>query len=167
VLSEAEIAAAAARLPPACRVADAPSAEARGDLEVLRAAPVELSADALVVCAANGSLTRVEYTEIDAVSVVEVSELASDPIALIDLVLSRSHQGQGPARVIRLRSDGFDPAALVPHACGAGGELAAFLGELLERSRAIPLPDPESALGLRLAVFQSLEDYESEVLLAR
>jgi hypothetical protein len=167
VLSEAEIAVAAARLPPACRFADAPNVESRGHLEVLHADPVELSDDGLIVRLANEGPTRLEYAEIEAVSVVEVSGVASVPIALIDLVLGWSRQQQTRMRVIRLRSDGFDPAALVPNASRAGGGLAAFLGELLERSRAIPLPDPESALGLRLTAFQSLEDYEGEVLRAR
>ena len=63
-----------------------------------------------------------------------------------------------------MRADTFDGAALVPGECVAGGELASFLGELLLRSRAIPLPDPESALGLQLAPFESLDRYESEIL---
>ena len=72
---------------------------------------------------------------------------------------------QGPPPLIaRVRGDSFDPAALIPGPCLAGAELAAFLGEILERSHAIPMPDLESALGVQLARFDSLADYEREVL---
>lgn len=166
-LSEAQIAAAAARLPPAHRVADAPAVELHGDLEVIQAAPVELSDDALVVRFANGQRGRVEYVAIEAVSAVEVSGLATIPIVLVDLTLNWSRRAREAVRVIRLRSDGFDPAALLTGAQRSGEGLAGFLGELLERSRAVPLPDPESALGLRLAAFESPEDYEDAVLRGR
>ncbi len=65
---------------------------------------------------------------------------------------------------MRLRTDAFDPATLALGPCVAGGALAALLGEIFDRSHAVPLPDPESALGLYLAGFESLEAYERESL---
>jgi len=34
------------------------------------------------------------------------------------------------------------------------------MGDILERTRAIPLPDPESALGTRITGYESPESYE-------
>ncbi len=104
------------------------------------------------------------YPDIEAVCVVEVAGLAAKPVAVIDLVLNWSRQGAEPLRVVRVRGDAIDGAELVPGPCVAGGELASFLGEVLLRSRAVPLPDPESALGLQLTTFESLDRYEREIL---
>ena len=95
---------------------------------------------------------------------VEVAGLAEHPVAVIDLLLNWSRQDREPLKVVRLRGDALEGAQLVPGSCIAGGQLAAFLGEILLRSHAVPLPDPESALGLRLRSFESLESYEREVL---
>jgi hypothetical protein len=42
--------------------------------------------------------------------------------------------------------------------------LGGLLGALLDRSGAVPLPDPDSALGIDPKAFASLEDYERRVL---
>jgi len=63
-----------------------------------------------------------------------------------------------------MRCGTFDPATFIEGPCLPGDELAAFLGSLLERTRATGLPDLESALGVQFARFESLADYEREVL---
>jgi hypothetical protein len=63
-----------------------------------------------------------------------------------------------------MRSDAFDPAALFPGRSDAGQALCALLAELLDRSGAVPLPDPDSALGVRPQRFASLADFEAAVL---
>ena len=133
-------------------------------LTVLAATPVELTDDAFLLEASNERCLRIEYAEIEAVSVAEVSGLADQPVAIIDLVLNWKRRDAEPLRTVRLRADAFDPATLAPGPCVAGGALAALLGEIFDRSHAVPLPDPESALGLRLACFESLEAYERESL---
>ena len=178
-LSDEQVAAAAARLPPstpAPRPASTPvhagetipnlppEPEQRDGLTVLAARPVELTDDAFLLEASNERRLRIEYAQIEAVSVAEVGGLADQPVAIIDLVLNWTRRDAEPLRTVRLRADAFDPATLAPGPCVAGGALAALLGEILDRSHAVPLPDPESALGLRLAGFESLEAYESESL---
>ncbi len=185
-LSEDEIAKAAARLPtPQVQPDDTPeegSAADAGepderqeleppgplvglvDLKRTDAVPVALGADHLELRTGDDTCTRIAYPEIEAICVVEVGGLADQPVAVIDLLLNWSRQGVEPLRVVRMRADSFDGAKLVPGECVVGGELASFLGELLLRSRAVPLPDPESALGFQLARFESLDDYENEIL---
>jgi hypothetical protein len=41
-----------------------------------------------------------------------------------------------------------------------GSDFAALMGDILERTSAIPLPDPESALGTRITCFETPELYE-------
>jgi hypothetical protein len=66
-------------------------------------------------------------------------------------------------RVVRLLSNRFDPCRLV----GEVEPMAAFralLDHLMTASEAIPLPDPDAALGRPFRSYASLEVYEREVL---
>ncbi len=67
-------------------------------------------------------------------------------------------------RVLRMRSDAFDARTLEPAETGEVEAFRAFLAKLLTRSNAIPLPDFESARGVHLHGFESLEAYQREVL---
>jgi hypothetical protein len=136
---------------------------AAAPLRVLEASPRLLADDALVVEVPQGVSARVAYAEIEAVAVAEVDGLAPSPVTLVDLVLNWTQRGSEPLRIIRLRSGTGDFPHLTAHDGGAT-PLAKLLGDLLERARAIPLPDPESALGLRLAHFASLDAYQTDVL---
>ena len=60
-----------------------------------------------------------------------------------------------------MSDDSFEPARF---ASSGEDPLAGFLSLIFERTRAIPLPDPESALGLRPRVFESLHAYECALL---
>ena len=68
-----------------------------------------------------------------------------------------------PARPISKRSVNYPPGEGINPPFRGGG-LAALLGEILDRSHAVPLPDPESALGLCLTSYEFLGAYERESL---
>ncbi len=142
----------------------APEAASRFDL--YEGAPVLLDPESLVLKTNGGSELRVPFKSIEAMAVAEIAGLAERRVVVIDLVrqLRTSSDGAEPLHVVRLRSDGFEPGRLVDGPCLPGSELAAFLGELLERTQATALPDLESALGVQFARFDSLADYEREVL---
>jgi hypothetical protein len=72
-----------------------------------------------------------------------------------------------PLRIARLRCDEFDPLTLIPDEPDSTAALQAFLARLLEYTHAIPLPDPDAALGLVVPRFESLEAYEQQVLQVR
>ena len=128
--------------------------------------PIALRKDAIVLRDARGNELAVAYKSIEAVAVAEVSGLAEQRVVIIDLVrqLRTSTDGSEPVHVARIRADSFDPRALIEGPCLPGDELAAFLGELLERAQATSLPSLESALGVQFARFDSLAEYEREVL---
>lgn len=132
-------------------------------LVVIDVIPVELTDRALLLLEIDSEQrTRVDFRAIEAISVAEV-ETPEGALLLVDLVLQRSRR-RAARRVLRMRQDRFDAQALFPERTDFGQALRSLLSELLERSRAIPLPDPDSALGVRPAHFGSLDAYQGEVL---
>lgn len=106
-----------------------------------------------------------ELGQVQALAAAAVRGLAARPVVLIDLLLNWSDVDTERLRVLRIRSDRFDPVALLP---GAGAGLEAFRGviaRLLADSGATPLPDVERASGRPFAMFDTLQAYEREVLL--
>ena len=67
-------------------------------------------------------------------------------------------------RIVRMHADAFDASALLSDAAPADDPLGGLLGALLDRSGAVPLPDPDSALGIDPKAYASLEDYDQRVL---
>jgi hypothetical protein len=131
---------------------------------VFDAAPVELSERGLTVLEIeSGQRTRVDLRQVEVLAVVRVEGLGDDPVQLIDLVLRRTPR-QPSRRIVRLRADRFDADQVLADVAPADDPLRALLGALLDRSGAVPLPDPDSALGLEPRLFPSLEDYEAGVL---
>lgn len=161
-LSEEQVAQAAERLPPSGPPTPPNELEALTERGLLPAVPVAFGEDALELRLPGGRESRVGWREIQALAVADVAGMAAEPVTVIDCVLNWRRREHEPLRVVRLRLDAFEPKCLVDDA----GEdpLETFLAELLERSQAVPLPDPESALGLRRSHFESLGSYEREVL---
>jgi hypothetical protein len=54
----------------------------------------------------------------------------------------------------------LDLESLVTHKHTLGSDFAALMGDIMERTSAVPLPDPESALGTRIAFYENPELYE-------
>lgn len=148
------------------RIEKALASESASRFELHEGVPIALGNDAIVLRDAQQNELAVPYKEIEAVAVAEVSGLAEHRVVLIDLVrqLTTSTEGSEPLDIARIRSDSFDPAALIKGPCLPGDELAAFLRELVELAQAASLPSLESALGVQFARFDTLAEYEREVL---
>jgi hypothetical protein len=134
------------------------------NVKITEAMPTRLLDEGIGLQVPGGRRVRVEYGKIEAVSVAEIWGLALHPVVVIDLLLNWSEGSDPTLRVVRLRSDGFDPRMVMAAPPDEDEALRSFLSELLARSRAIQLPDPDSALGVRLRAFDELEIYEREVL---
>jgi hypothetical protein len=137
-----------------------------GDIKVTEAMPTKLREEAVALQLLAGRKVGIEYTKIEAVAVAEVRGLADHPVVVIDLVLNWGEQGDSALRVVRLRSDGFDPRMVIEAPGDPAEALRSFLSELLARSGAVPLPDLDGALGVNLRAFDDLEAYQREVLRA-
>jgi hypothetical protein len=132
-------------------------------LVVIDVQPVELTERALLLLEIDSEQrTRVDFRAIEGIALAEVQAPGQD-LLLLDLVLQRSRR-RAPRRVLRLRADRCDAEALFPDVSDARETLQCLLGELLERSHAIPLPDPDSVLAGPTRRFDSLDDYQAEVL---
>ena len=102
----------------------------------------------------------------DAVAAAGVHGLNHQAVILIDLALDWTADPEKPLRVLRLRSDRFDPRALVGKAGSSVQAIGRFVSTLIERTGALALPDPGSARGGPFELFRDLAEYEQQVLRA-
>jgi hypothetical protein len=137
---------------------------AAAPLDVMEAVPERLLDDALVVAVRGRGRARIPFAHLHAVTLAGVHGLAARPVVLIDLVVTGSAPGGRPRRVVRLRSDQFDPRPLAPDAPSALAALRDFALALTRRAGAEALP--AAAGSGKLATFDSLAAYEGEVLAA-
>jgi len=127
------------------------------------AVPRALEAEALQLEVAGQGQTDLGYSRLRAVAVAGVHGLGPRPVVVIDLLIDGGGS-EGPLRVIRLRSDRFDPRPLARGVEGALDSLRWMVQELLSRSDAQPLPDPDGAAARPVRMFDSLEEYHEQVL---
>jgi hypothetical protein len=86
-------------------------------------------------------------------------------VIVVDLVLNWMTTAKEQLRVVRLRTDQFDPRILTPGVDSPADALRRFLARVIVASSATPLPDAPSAQGRPFATFPSLQGYERTVLL--
>jgi hypothetical protein len=133
---------------------------------VVRAAvPVGLDDEALTIEVDGGAKTRIPLSRIEAVAAGAVQGLADKPVLVVDLALNWLAVPDEPLKVVRLRSDQFDPRAVMPGRDSALDALRSLLDALLSRSGATPLPGRDAALGNPFASFGDLGSYGRDVLM--
>jgi hypothetical protein len=137
------------------------------DIKCVPAKPTGLSEEMLFVQTEGGRRSGIKLDKVQAVAVVEVDRITDVPVVIVDLMMNVRNDDDTPLRIARLRADEFDPLALMPEETDSGAALQVFLGKLMEYTHAIPLPDPEAALGLVVPRFDSLDAYEEQVLQIR
>ena len=124
-----------------------------------------LEDDALVMGAAPHE--RLAYDEIQAVSVAEIMGLEEEGVRVIDLIRNWAARKEERLDIVRLRVDQLDLGKLVTRKHALVSDFAALMGDIMERTHAIPLPDPDSALGNRISCFGTPELYERLALRAQ
>ncbi len=144
----------------------APAAPALRRLRVMEAAPVRLQEDVLEIEAADGGKRRLALDRVGAVAVAAVRGLAPKSVLIVDLALNWvPDEPDAPLKLVRLRSDRFDPRRLAPDAEAPLDALRSLVRQLLEHSGATPLPDRGTAVGRPgFARFDELVRYERDVL---
>jgi tetratricopeptide (TPR) repeat protein len=133
-------------------------------VKVMEAVPVGWKQEGLALQLGGGSHVILAYEKIEALAVAAVNRLSPKPVLVIDLVTNWNDSNEGPLKLVRLRSDGFDPRDFVPSGARPAEALREILARLLAQSRAVPLPDAESAIGRPFQAFEDLETYQREVL---
>jgi membrane associated rhomboid family serine protease len=132
--------------------------------KLVEARPVRLDDEGLHLALEGDRAARVSWSRIQAVSVAIVANLAPKPILLIDLLANWNASEAEALQGVRLRSDRYDPRALLGVEGDARRAFATLAGRLIQVTRGQPLPSAEQALGNPFARFDSLEDYERIVL---
>jgi hypothetical protein len=131
-------------------------------VEVMSAIPRRFAGDSLEL-EVSGRPRSLALSAIQALGVCGISRAGQRPVVLVDLLLDSPWGDRPTLRVVRMTSDTFDPRRLI------GGEeaLEAFqnlLKRLLDISEAVPLPDPDAAVGKPFRSFPSIDAYQREVL---
>jgi len=134
-------------------------------LKALEAVPVEQSDDYIEIDADGRGKSKLPYSRIQAISMAAVSGLGPRPVLVLDFVLNWVGAASEPMKLIRFRSDRFDPLAFSPGAANPLAALTAWVVELESRSGATCLPTRDVLEG-RFTRHASLEAYEREVLMA-
>ncbi len=147
-----------------------PVARALGDLsrfaglKLAEAVPTALEVQGLCLELAGGRTVRLAYGRIDGLAVAAVRGLAPKPVLILDLLANWRSVDDEILRVVRLRSDGFDPRDLVEGEASAVAAFRGLVGKLLEATGGEALPDRRSILGGAFRSFADLDAYERGVL---
>jgi membrane associated rhomboid family serine protease len=136
--------------------------EIRHTLQTMPAVPTGISGDILNLDV-KGRARTLPFATIQAVAVCGIARASEPPVLLVDLLLDSPWGDREALRAIRLMSNTFDPRSLVP------GEnqlqaFRAFLRHILDASKAVPLPDPDSARGTPFRSFTNIGAYQREIL---
>jgi membrane associated rhomboid family serine protease len=134
-------------------------------LRVTHARPLGLDAETVSIDVEGRGATRLPMASVLCIGSVGVRGLGPRPVVITDLVIA-GPPGEGPAalQVVRFRSDRYDPRRLVPKADSALVALQTFVSEVGRRASATALVPADRVGSGPIAMFASLEAYESELL---
>jgi membrane associated rhomboid family serine protease len=133
-------------------------------LKLAEAVPTAIEPEGLCLELAGGRAVRLAYTRIDALAVAAVGGLAAKPVLVLDLLANWSSVDEEILRVVRLRSDAFDPRELLEGEASAVDAFRGVVARLLEATGGQALPDRSGALGQPFSTFPDLTTYERAVL---
>ena len=134
-------------------------------MKALDAVPIAMSDEWIEIDASPRGKSKVPFSRIQTIAMVAVSGLGNRPVLIVDVVLNGSDDVDEPMKLIRFRSDRFDPLGFEPDAANPLAALTAWVKRLQIGSNAICLPS-RSILAGEFARFDTLEAYEREVLMA-
>jgi membrane associated rhomboid family serine protease len=134
-------------------------------LEAVVAAPTGFDSEGLLIEIDGAAQKRVRFDRIEALSVAAVDGLGTKTVIVLDLVLNWISLTAEPLKVVRLRSNRFDPRRVAMGCAEPLDALRAIIQRILDESDAIPLPDLQSACGMPFAAFPSLGAYQRDVLM--
>jgi membrane associated rhomboid family serine protease len=152
-------------LQPTAKVDSSLSGPRFSGVKIVEGMAARLGDNGLFLKVTDERMIELKYARVEALaSAMVVRSLGQSPEVVIDLVLNWSHVGDEALRIVRLRTDGFDPCSLLDEEVGVEEAYRILLGKLFDHTGAVPLPDEESARGRPMRVFSDLETYQREVL---
>ena len=127
--------------------------------------PVGATTDSIEIDAEGRGKSKLPLSRIDGIAVALIGGLGPQPVLIIDCLLNWAGDSSEPLKLIRFRSDRFDPMQFVPEADNPLAALSCWVVELQAESDAQCLPSRQIRDG-RFAGYASLAEYEREVLMA-
>ncbi len=131
-------------------------------LEIMEGVPTAWEGGVLTLMI-NGQNRPMNLSQVQAIAVGGIVEPGQAPFVIVDLMLDAPWSKRVKFRIIRVLSTAFDPSALAagpdPMSC-----FKQLLVEVFEVSGAVPLPDPDAAVGNPFARFSTIGEYEAEVI---
>jgi len=134
-------------------------------LKVIEAVPIAQHDEWIDIEVDGRGKSKLPIARIECIVVAGISGLASRPVLIVDIALYWMSDSSEPLKVIRFRSDRFDPRTFEPAEINPLDALAAWVRRLQIRSEAMCLPS-RAILNGQFARYDNVEDYESEVLAA-
>jgi hypothetical protein len=132
-------------------------------LRAVEAVPVAQHDEWIEIEVDDRGKSKLPIARIESIIVAGIAGLASRPILLVDCALNWAGDHSEPLKVVRFRSDRFDPRTFEPSETNPLEALTAWVRQLQVRSQATCLPS-RAVLDGRFTRYDSVEDYESEVL---
>ena len=134
-------------------------------LKAIEAVPIQASAEWIAIDARGRGKSKLPLSRIQAISVAAVDGLGPRPVLLLDFVLNWTAGLSESMKLIRFRSDSFDPLQFVPGAASPLEALTTWIG-WFEQSCMISCLSNRDTLEGGFARFASLREYEREALMA-
>ena len=132
------------------------------ELEIMEAVPTDWDIGTLTI-SVGGKERPMNLSQVQAIAVGGIVEPGQAPMVIVDLMIDGPWSKRVKLRVVRLRSTAFDPTAFAegpdPMSC-----FRQLLTEMVDISGAVPLPDPDAAVGNPFKRFATIQEYEREVL---
>ncbi|MDJ0850124.1 MAG: rhomboid family intramembrane serine protease [Myxococcota bacterium] len=130
---------------------------------VCEARPRALGDDGLDLEVEGQGVVLLGWSRLRGLAAAGVHGLGPKPVVLVDLVIDGAGSEQ-PLRILRLRSDKFSPRRFFPEARGPLSALRSLVRHVLTGSGARPLPDAASGALEPVRIFDSVDEYEEQVL---
>ncbi len=134
-------------------------------MKAVDAVPIAMTERWVEIDASPRGKSKVPFTRIQTISMAAVAGLGVRPVLIVDVILNGSDSLDEPMKLIRFRSDRFDPLGLEPAAANPLAALIAWVTRLQHGSNAICLPSIKIMDGA-FSRFETLEAYERSVLMA-
>ncbi len=135
------------------------------EIKTMEATPLALGEEGISMRLGDGREVMLSYSQVKAVAVAAVLELADKPVAIVDLVMNWGDETSDLLRVVRFRSDSFDPRKLSSEETKSVSQaLRNIVRFVMGQSGAKLLPQDMEASDIRFRKFRDVKSYQREIL---
>jgi hypothetical protein len=135
------------------------------EIKTMEATPLKLGEDGISMRLGDGREVMLAYPQVKAVAVAAVLELADKPVAIVDLVMNWGDETSELLRVVRFRSDSFDPRKLSSEETKSVSQaLRHIVRFIMGQSGAELLPAGMEASDISFQKYRDVKSYQREVL---